>query len=253
MVNAQSVYLRSWYVKIYHSLTLANILQPCQSLFVAPCAHVWHFKCIYPLLIGKKYPHFSCPNCRAIWNLEADVDAPDSEGEWEEGGQPDEAQNTGNDGESTTAALSAANPIQDTQHIGAGATGTEPDNDTSMITGNLSLDEGSSMDEAAAPPTLTSGSGLLARRHASMGAPAQTGTDGVHDIELPDVPVASAVNIPEGQPPRVNTPLSGVDILSGEGPLTPRNNAGPFVFDGSAGRPGSRRGQDPLLSDSADP
>lgn len=37
---------------------------------------------------------------------------------------------------------------------------------------------------------------------------------------------------PNGLPSSLNDTVSGV-----EGPLTPRNDAGPFVFDGSAGRP----------------
>lgn len=44
---------------------------PCQSIFLAPCAHCWHFNCIKPLMF-KNYPHFVCPNCRAIIDLEED-------------------------------------------------------------------------------------------------------------------------------------------------------------------------------------
>lgn len=43
--------------------------KPCQSIFLAPCAHCWHFNCIKPLMF-KNYPHFVCPNCRAIIDLE---------------------------------------------------------------------------------------------------------------------------------------------------------------------------------------
>ncbi|KAK9371097.1 hypothetical protein V1509DRAFT_615774 [Lipomyces kononenkoae] len=49
---------------------------PCQSLFVAPCSHVWHYKCIRPIII-RNYPQFLCPNCRAVCDLEADVEVPD--------------------------------------------------------------------------------------------------------------------------------------------------------------------------------
>lgn len=44
---------------------------PCQSIFLASCAHCWHFNCIKPLMF-KNYPHFVCPNCRAIIDLEDD-------------------------------------------------------------------------------------------------------------------------------------------------------------------------------------
>ncbi|BGP15929.1 hypothetical protein JCM10213_003641 [Rhodosporidiobolus nylandii] len=45
----------------------------CQALFIAPCSHVTHFKCIRPL-IEQNYPGFCCPLCRAYGNLEADVE-----------------------------------------------------------------------------------------------------------------------------------------------------------------------------------
>jgi len=41
-----------------------------------------------------------------------------------------------------------------------------------------------------------------------------------------------------GSPLRASTPS---DMLVSDGPMTPTNNAGPFVFDGSAGRAGGRR------------
>ncbi|WWC71343.1 uncharacterized protein I206_105297 [Kwoniella pini CBS 10737] len=51
----------------------------CQSLFIAPCSHVFHYKCIRPLL-DKHYPGFSCPLCRTFANLEEDVETEDA---WE--------------------------------------------------------------------------------------------------------------------------------------------------------------------------
>lgn len=47
-------------------------VQPCQSLFIAPCSHGWHYKCIRPVIV-KSYPHFHCPNCRSICDLEAEI------------------------------------------------------------------------------------------------------------------------------------------------------------------------------------
>ncbi|KAK9246251.1 hypothetical protein V1506DRAFT_535904 [Lipomyces tetrasporus] len=57
------------------SICLVSVA-PCQSLFVAPCSHVWHYKCIRPIII-RNYPQFLCPNCRAVCDLEADVEIPD--------------------------------------------------------------------------------------------------------------------------------------------------------------------------------
>ncbi len=45
----------------------------CQSLFIAPCSHVFHYKCIRPLLL-RHHPGFSCPLCRTFADLEADVE-----------------------------------------------------------------------------------------------------------------------------------------------------------------------------------
>lgn len=42
-------------------------LQPAQALFVAPCSHSFHFKCIRPLLAS--YPGFQCPMCRSYSDL----------------------------------------------------------------------------------------------------------------------------------------------------------------------------------------
>ncbi|CDZ97828.1 FOG: FHA domain [Phaffia rhodozyma] len=51
----------------------------CQSLFIAPCSHVFHYKCIRPLL-QQHYPGFSCPLCRSFADLEEDVETEDA---WE--------------------------------------------------------------------------------------------------------------------------------------------------------------------------
>ena len=45
---------------------------PFQALFVAPCSHCFHFKCIKPVLITPSIM-FPCPVCRQVANLEASV------------------------------------------------------------------------------------------------------------------------------------------------------------------------------------
>jgi len=45
---------------------------PCQALFLAPCSHVFHYKCIRPLL--SNHPAFLCPLCRSYANLDAAID-----------------------------------------------------------------------------------------------------------------------------------------------------------------------------------
>jgi hypothetical protein len=44
---------------------------PFQALFVAPCSHCFHYKCIQHML--KDSIMFSCPVCRQVANLEASV------------------------------------------------------------------------------------------------------------------------------------------------------------------------------------
>ncbi|KAL1919645.1 uncharacterized protein VTP21DRAFT_1576 [Calcarisporiella thermophila] len=45
---------------------------PLQALFIAPCSHAFHFKCIRPLI--SHHPSFLCPLCRAYANLDANVE-----------------------------------------------------------------------------------------------------------------------------------------------------------------------------------
>jgi len=60
----------------------------CQALFIAPCSHSFHYKCIRGTLL-EHHPGFSCPLCRSFHDLEADVEVelPEDE-QWEE--PPDE-------------------------------------------------------------------------------------------------------------------------------------------------------------------
>ncbi|KAK4520921.1 uncharacterized protein ATC70_006804 [Mucor velutinosus] len=47
-------------------------IAPFQALFIAPCSHIYHYRCLRPLLT-QNYPGFSCPMCRTYSNLEASV------------------------------------------------------------------------------------------------------------------------------------------------------------------------------------
>lgn len=48
-------------------------IKPCQSVFVSSCSHSWHYKCIRPIIV-KTYPQFLCPNCKAVCDMEEDID-----------------------------------------------------------------------------------------------------------------------------------------------------------------------------------
>ncbi|KAI8374260.1 uncharacterized protein BYT42DRAFT_594446 [Radiomyces spectabilis] len=47
-------------------------IAPFQALFIAPCSHIFHFKCLRPILF-QNYPGFSCPLCRGYADLEESV------------------------------------------------------------------------------------------------------------------------------------------------------------------------------------
>lgn len=44
-----------------------------QALFIAPCSHTFHYKCIRPL-VENHHPAFSCPLCRSFADLNDDVE-----------------------------------------------------------------------------------------------------------------------------------------------------------------------------------
>ncbi len=48
-------------------------IAPSQALFVAPCSHAYHFKCIRLLLL-QNHPNFMCCLCRKYADLEASVE-----------------------------------------------------------------------------------------------------------------------------------------------------------------------------------
>lgn len=47
-------------------------IAPFQALFITPCLHTFHYKCLRPLLI-QNHPGFCCPLCREYFNLDASV------------------------------------------------------------------------------------------------------------------------------------------------------------------------------------
>ncbi|KAH7140660.1 hypothetical protein EDB81DRAFT_654868 [Dactylonectria macrodidyma] len=188
------------------SICLSSIA-PCQSLFVAPCSHTWHFKCVRSLLMSPQYPIFICPNCRAGADLEADVD--ELAEEWEQLKSEEEAEAEAESGADAAPAVTTAPAVPvatpealtpEPQHSDAHE--VDPMDVTVNITPESPM-RGSLPHTVSEPlPIRSSASG--AGRHMTL-----------RDSRTPS---------PPGLTPGV------------EGPITPRNNAGPWVFDGSAGR-----------------
>ncbi|KAI1174197.1 hypothetical protein F4777DRAFT_580239 [Nemania sp. FL0916] len=172
-----------------------NAIAPCQSLFVAPCSHTWHYKCIREMLQGPSAPIFMCPNCRATADLEAEVDEPSEE--WQKF--------TENQAEEKA--------------------------------------EGEAAPESGAPtssvPPLTSDSHRRSEDQVDLGDT----TMHISNTTTPQPYPASArrvasqpVSIPNGPQRRTPSPVRAGLLMGHEQLTTPRNDAGPWVFDGNPAR-----------------
>ncbi|KAA6408693.1 MAG: SMAD FHA domain-containing [Lasallia pustulata] len=233
---------------------------PCQSLFVAPCSHVWHYKCIRPILIDHKtWPQFLCPNCRAVSDLEADVDDPPAGDEWrqadeDEASDPNDVQVSGVNGEDPMEADSNEENDHDASDNG------HDKMLATMTTRNLSVGPPISSEQVTAPtpsPALPPSSApapttnLLTRRIGSRPTLPRPGevTDAASlDIDARKSLSSEKSNATTSQPPPGEAPTAEasstlratatrpLESLGADGLTTPRNDAGPFVFDGSAGR-----------------
>ena len=227
----------------------ADSFKPCQSLFVAPCSHVWHYKCIRPILNNHQtWPQFLCPNCRAVTDLEADVDEP-SNFDFDEDDIENEEDMDVND-----SGIPEANDaiVDDLRPSGRLSRQGEDEVLASMANRTLAISHPSTMvqslTKATSQPTASNSSSLISRRNSRRTSTAPNSND-------PSMPrsesVTGLVPVIEGQvrnttavqhtsqkgvpSMRATTPSSG-ELLGADGPMTPTNDAGPFVFDGSAGR-----------------
>lgn len=123
--------------------------------------------------------------------------------------------------------LMALHATNDTIDLDITTTDIAPDNPPETVS---SPDEDS---EGSPSPAPVINSGLLARRQAAN--PASTSLRTMNgNIDIPDQPNGDVMDVHLGSTATRTPDIE--QIISGEGPLTPRNNAGPFVFDGSAGR-----------------
>lgn len=203
------------------------MFQPCQSLFVAPCSHTWHYKCVRRIINGPHWPHFVCPNCRAVADLDADVDEP-TEGEWEEfdtadlensavgpllSGQEEETPPIEPAPDTSPPQSSNQTPLISAEVV---LNNTHADYSADELMANLDINDRGRSDESE----------NLGMR---LSAPI--------DIAGPRRSVSRRRDDDESEERRTPSPqLQSADILSGvDGPMTPRNDAGPFIFDGSGG------------------
>ncbi|ORY19577.1 FHA domain-containing protein [Clohesyomyces aquaticus] len=205
------------------SICLMSIA-PCQSLFVAPCSHVWHYKCIRPILNGPTWPNFLCPNCRAVADLEADVEDPGDFEEWEsaDAAATSDKETNGEEGKEDRHITPRASqmPLVDAPGASAAQTNGLSLADLESALAGISLESVNSVANNPVTP------------HRLAGTPASSSIT---------QPVAINIQHTQENSPGFS-PLFPqiVDGLSPDRqpdcPMTPRNDAGPFVLDGSGGR-----------------
>lgn len=240
-------------------------IAPCQSLFVAPCSHTWHYKCIRVIINGPHWPHFICPNCRTVADLEAELDDPTADGEWEQIEaadanvtiRPSDPANKENSTRQTRQVTSsddtnvapplAPEVVGQDQPSNSDGEVVDSGEDSDLSPGIQHSIEGMSylnIDDSPTQATHPSSSrSPLQELSNSTVAPVDiTARKGNHSVALGS---SSRLESPDARARRgtVRTPSpnglspSRADGVPGsEGPMTPRNDAGPFIFDGSAGR-----------------
>ncbi|KAH6636371.1 hypothetical protein F5144DRAFT_177091 [Chaetomium tenue] len=208
-----------------------NSIAPCQCLFVAPCSHTWHYKCIRSLLSSPSFPIFICPNCRAAADLEAEVEDPE---EWEqlsdEGAvppqgallQPPLVDPNSQNSNSPSAPRRSRESARSTRLFAAQQQQqSQPAEDS-----NMDLLMSSSPPRQESPPQLD-GAVTLADPNILS-----------HTLSTPmPIPSPALRTLPDGRRETRTPSPTGAPVANGhEGPITPRNDAGPWVFDGSGVR-----------------
>lgn len=246
-----------------------NSVAPWQALFVAPCSHVWHYKCIRDFVHGPTWPQFLCPNCRFVSDLEADVDEveqdfddADEEEEEEEAMTPAVAEEAQIDAlrtdqrtaEARTRSTKGKDNTREANHQPHTPSGSQSAlHSTASSTSNFDAElaqtlEGIHIHHEDPQAVASSFPIATASTVASPVEDAQPTANS--DLNFSSRPIAIAKpnssllssSIANGIT-RTGTFVSSHTadssaaavgaMLAGEGPMTPRNEAGPFVLDGS--------------------
>jgi E3 ubiquitin-protein ligase DMA1/2 len=196
------------------------------------------------------WPQFICPNCRAVADLEADVDDPFPDAEWEEVDADDAAEEQAASTQATNMESMLQVPSVERPHstsragsipgrgdsrenTGEDTTGSESELQQAMDHLNIALRD----TPATGPPESHSSIGPVNIRSGRPTARQENSSDGKTTIS----DVESFMRNDRTPSPSGRLPVA-IDTHSGhDGPMTPRNNVGPFVFDGSAGRAAGAR------------
>ncbi|KAL4868055.1 hypothetical protein BDV12DRAFT_107760 [Aspergillus spectabilis] len=198
------------------SICLGSVLRPYQCLFMAACAHVWHYKCVSRLIHTPDYPMFQCPNCRAYTDLSAEVDD-SNDIEAESTSQQDSSKQ-----KPTDEIQSASSPRSETSCVSSGSRSTEDRHTPELPTDSLSAE----VENMHLCDTNTTGP--VCEASTTSDPNSTCGVPGWQSL------APSSSMIPPRQAIlRVDTPIRSES--SDENLLTPRNDSGPLAFDGRAG------------------
>ncbi|KAL8304635.1 hypothetical protein RB597_004261 [Gaeumannomyces tritici] len=221
-----------------------NSIAPCQCLFVAPCSHTWHYKCIRSLLASPQYPIFICPNCRAAADLEAEVEDPE---EWEQmDSDLDESALAGHEangeGTLTAAAADAIAMTSASAALPASAPAPAPpavtvaETDVSVTPVPPSSTDTTTPSSPQTQPSHATSTPLPIPRMPSSASSRRLAAQGATSgVTLDADPSRSGSEERDTRTPSP-TPHPPALLNAVEGPITPRNDAGPWVFDGSGVR-----------------
>ena len=176
---------------------------------------------------NSQYPQFQCPNCRAYTDLEADVDVDMSD--WaDESSDPNRDMNIDQADRPDTAEANVHDSSQPAPQSSSHVVATTDNHHQSEATPSQS------------PQNNLSNSSLLARRQDRTMSPINEAlSPSSNSMTMPARPTETEMHEHLAQQRTQTESPNAEQIIAGEGPLTPRNNAGPFVFDGSGSRTGS--------------
>ncbi|KAF2106238.1 hypothetical protein BDV96DRAFT_508184 [Lophiotrema nucula] len=201
------------------SICLMSIA-PCQSLFVAPCSHVWHYKCIRPILNGPTWPNFLCPNCRAVADLEADVEEPGEYEEWDEEAEGATGESQAQREDRNVTPRDSALPLANAE--------------APALNGQIDL---SGLDSALSNMNIADSLNRIANQPTDTSTPQRpTASAPPSSVTQPVAINISGNNETSGLAPLFPTESNGLSPEhTNDLPMTPRNDF-PFALDGSAGR-----------------
>ncbi|KAI5251819.1 SMAD/FHA domain-containing protein [Aureobasidium subglaciale] len=202
-----------------------NPVAPCQALFVAPCSHVWHYKCVRTL-IYPSWPSFQCPNCRAYADLEADVEPPEEEYESED---VDDAPKASDIEQPKSPAPEALPAIE---------SGGLEDEDLTAMMNNVSIDAASASQNLSGTDSSSENEAGPSQGSISQPVPIIASTNAPVNMHLSDSIMARSATPTSSMP----FALAAVTLgPMGDGQNTPMNDAGPFVFDNNSRRATAQR------------